>query len=230
MQQPQSIQKQREKGGFTLIELLIVMMLIVILSAAALTGLFRSQRTFTFNGANQQVGSLFREARSLAVTGKSVVDSTDYDNDGDTTDRVTPANYGIHFTGGVGGTITLFADMHPESSGMQSTEGQYDAPVGFGYEVGKDLKFTEYTVPATLDLLVESSDGATTVDTIMFSPLFADTSFYDSIAPAVRDLTGNFFVFGLRESGYTTNRESCLALHPIAGVAETTDATGTACP
>lgn len=221
-----------------------MMMLVVLLSAAALTGLFRSQRTFTFNGADQQVGALMREARSLAVTGKSVVDYTDYDQDncknagnhdvgctlGATEDdRVTPANYGIHFDAGTG-TMTLFADMH-----LSGTEGQYDAPVGFGYEVGKDLKISEYTVPATLDLLVARYDTSgptisTDIDTVMFSPLFADTSFYDPVAGAPVDLTGEFFVFGLRENAYSNNRDHCLAIHPIAGVAETTDATGTACP
>lgn len=225
--------KRQVRSGFTLVELLLVIMMVVILTAAAINGIIRSQRTFTFNGTDQQVGSLVREARSLAVTGKAVLDYTDYDQDGlddADADYVTPANYGIHFDTATG-TMTLFADMHPESSMTMSIEGEYDAPTGgFGvYTPGEDIKIAEYTVPGTIDLLAEGS-GTTAVDTIMFSPIFADTSFFDSVATTTVDLTGEFFVFGIRENGYASNLERCLVIHPIAGVAETTDATGTACP
>lgn len=229
--QQQRTSERLMRGGFTLVELLLVMMMVILLTAAAIGGIIRSQRTFTFNGADQQVGSLVREARSLAVTGKAVIDYTDYDNDGDTTDRVTPAHYGIHFDAG-SNLLTLFADMH--GSG---TEGVYDAPTG-GFQVytaGEDMKIAEYTVPATLDLLVEGSNG-TTVDTVMFSPIFADTTFYDSAGMAAVDLLGGggsateFFMYGIRENSQTDPLERCMAVHPLSGVAETTAKTSTNCP
>lgn len=226
--QQSSLHRRADKGGFTLVELLMVMMMVILLSAAALNGIIRSQRTFTFNGTDQQVGAMVREARSLAVTGKAILDYTDYDQDmldDSDNDYVTPAHYGVHFDPATG-IMTLFADLH--GSG---TEGEYDAPTG-GFQVfnmGEDLKIAEYTLPSTLDLLVEGSGGAA-VDTIMFSPLFADTTFYDSASMMDVDLTGEFFVFGIRENDQASPFERCLAIHPIAGVAETTDATGTACP
>ena len=61
----------KSRGGYTLIELISVTMLIGILTVAGIAGLIRSRRALLFNAANQQVGSLVREARSLAVTGKA---------------------------------------------------------------------------------------------------------------------------------------------------------------
>ena len=216
--------KHPTRAGFTLIELILVVILIIILSAAAIGSIFRSQRAFTFNTASQQVSSMVREARSLAVTGKSILDFTDYDQDtldDSDGDRVTPAHYGVHFDTGTG-TVTIFADMH--GSG---TEGVYDGtPAGFQtYSAGKDLKIAEYVVPSTLSLLVNS--GATGADTVMYSPILADTAF--SGGGSSQDLTGKFFVFGIRENT-PAPVERCMAIHPISGIPETTDATGESCP
>lgn len=230
------------RSGFTLVELLLVSILIIFLSASAVLGILRSQRAFRFNSAFQQVGSMVREARSLAVTGRAVIDYTDYDLDGcrnagnhdagctmaaGEDDKVTPAHYGIHFNPS-NRTLTLFADMH--GSG---TEGQFDGtPMGaLVFAPGQDMKIAEYTIDPTLDLLVEGSGGML-VDTVMYSPIFADTAFYDSVGGSSVDLmpTSEFFVFGIRENIPPAFRDACLAIHPIAGVAETTDATSTNCP
>ncbi|MCA9373977.1 type II secretion system protein, partial [Candidatus Peregrinibacteria bacterium] len=91
---------QKERSGYTLIELILVMVVIGVLTVSAVSGILRSRRILTFNAADQQVGSLVREARSLAVTGKAILDYGDYDNDGldnGDNDYVTPAHYGVHF-------------------------------------------------------------------------------------------------------------------------------------
>lgn len=217
----------KSRGGYTLIELIIVTMLIGILTVAGIAGLIRSRRALLFNAANQQVGSLVREARSLAVTGKAILDYGDYDNDllddGDG-DYVTPAHYGIHFDVG-NNMLILFADLDDSNN-----VGAYDGTLDFNEYVaasGRDLKIGEYQVTGDLELLAEGSTGTTT-NTVMFSPIFADVAF--SNAAANTTLTNEFFVFGLRETNVTDARENCLAIHPIAGVPETTDATSTACP
>ncbi|HLG26006.1 MAG TPA: type II secretion system protein [Candidatus Gracilibacteria bacterium] len=220
------------RAGFTLAELLIVITLIVLLMAAALRGMVNSQRTFIFNGASQQVSSLVREARSLAVTGKAQQDYTDYDQDGcfdgvinshtdpacpSEPDYVTPAHYGIFFNS-ADGTATLFADLH--GSGI---EGVYNPPVPATTPIGTfiagyDLKLAIYTLPPSLDYILDPA--ATT--TIMYSPIFADTDFDADLG-----ISDEFFVFGVKETEGTALSKRCFAIHPVAGVAETTDATGT---
>lgn len=235
------------RGAYTLIELIVVMGLIILLTASAITGIIRSQRIFTFNAADQQVGSLVREARSLAVTGKSIIDYTDYDQDdcknagnhgpsctmaATEDDKVTPAHYGVHFDTAAN-TITLFADMH-----LSGTEGVYDGtPAGFGeYNImgTEDIKIAEYELVPTLDLLAigqNTASGTTTpTNTVMYSPIFADTAFSND-AVSVDLMTGNqFFVFGIRENTGPALRDRCFAIHPISGVPETTNATGESCP
>jgi len=225
--------KHSARAGFTLIELIVATMLIIFLTAATISGLVRSQRTFTFNGADQQVGSLVRQARSLAVTGKAVPDFYDYDGDGlrdDVGDFVTPANYGVYFDSATN-TLTLFADLHAYSGGGL-TEGVYDEPSSGGgigqYELNKDLKLAEYVVPPTLSLLSKAND-ASGVNTVMYSPIFADTAFANDMSVVDLKSDGLFFIFGLREKPPFA-RENCFAIHPIAGVPETTAATGTSCP
>lgn len=216
---------QKERSGYTLIELILVMVVIGVLTVSAVSGILRSRRILTFSAADQQVGSLVREARSLAVTGKAILDYGDYDNDGldnGDNDYVTPAHYGIHFDVGTN-TLTLFADLDDSTN-----VGAYDNTGDFGqYLVGRDLKIGEYQVDPSLLILAEGSNG-TSANTVMFSPIFADVAFSNTAAPTT--LTNEFFVFGLRETSGSVLRDNCLAIHPIAGVPETTDTTGTACP
>ena len=218
-------QFQKEKSGYTLIELILVMVVIGVLTVSAITGILRSRRVLTFNAADQQVGSLVREARSLAVTGKAILDYGDYDNDmldDSDNDYVTPAHYGVHFDVG-NNMLILFADLDDSAN-----VGAYDNSGDFGeYIAGRDFKIGEYEVDPSLLVLAEGSSG-TAANTVMFSPIFADVSFSNTSLPTT--LTNEFFVFGLREASGAVLRENCLAIHPIAGVPETTDVTGTSCP
>ncbi len=215
------------KSGFTLLELLLVIIVTLILAGTAINGIIRSQALFQFNAAFQNVSSLMREARSYAVTGKAVIDYTDYDGDGckeggaiephtgasctaGTPDYVTPTNYGIHFSGN---KMTLFADLHGSA-----TEGGYDAPpAGFmTYDHGKDMRIAEYELPSEYAFAFNPNN----VDTIMYSPIFADTSFN---APVT-----DFFVFGVKEP--SGNRNRCMAVHKVSGIPEDADKAGVTCP
>lgn len=215
--------------GFTLIELVVVITLIIILFAAGITGLITSQRSFIFNNAYQQVISMVREARSLAVSAKAQPDYTDYDQDGldyQTTpqnggpDQVTPAHYGVYINTAEN-TITLFADTHKSNSSTQQ-EGIYDPPPPNQplqtYSSGHDVKLAEYTLPEDMKFIVNPSDEAT----ILYTPLFADTVWQGSGA-----MNTPFYVFGIEEIKGLTFRKRCFAIHPVSGVPETTQATGT---
>lgn len=216
------------KSGFTLLELLLVIIVTLILAGTAINGIIRSQGIFQFNGAFQNVSSLIREARSYAVTGKAVIDYTDYDGDGckeggaiaahdagctlvaGTPDYVTPANYGIHFSGN---TMTLFADLHGSA-----TEGVYDTPpAGFmTYAAGKDMRIAEYELPVEYAFAFNPAG----VNTIMYSPIFADTSFNDTVT--------DFFVFGVKET--SGNRNRCMAVHKVSGIPEDAEKANVTCP
>lgn len=84
-----------KRDGFTLIELLVVIAIIVILASAAAASSSRTQRNFAFNVQYNDILQIMREARNLAVSNLTVVDTTDFDQDGDTTDKVLPLGYGV---------------------------------------------------------------------------------------------------------------------------------------
>lgn len=223
--------KFADKAGFTLVELILVMMVTVILAASALTGMIRSQKNFAFNGTYQRVTSMVQEVRSLAVTGKAQIDYEDYDHDecknagqhgggcsllGTENDYITPANYGIYFDTDTR-TMTMFADMHGSTVG-----GFDDAGLDIGEWLGgQDIKLAEYTLSEGYNFVLYSSGGA---NTVMYSPIFADTTFADdSVVVDIDD----FFVFGIEELPAPPGfRIRCMALHRVSGVAETVEAAG----
>ena len=212
----------KDKNGFTLAELIIVIGLLMLIFALSIRGLVNSQQSFIFQNSVEQVVQLVREARSLAVTGKAQPDFTDSDRDGASNvtvppDYVAPAHYGVYFQKASGSTpakITLFVDLSKGALDSVQNEGVYNAPgssIGFGaYDpaTGKDVKLAEFTLDDSLDLVLKPSP----TNTVMFNPLFADTTFN----PA---LVGNFFYFGVKEKA-TGGRERCYKIHPIAGVPE----------
>ncbi len=211
------------------------MMLIVFMSSVSLAGISRTQATFQFNAAVQMVNSIVREARSFAVTGKAQIDYSDYDGDGCMAgdadalyphlgvcnpgpDYVTPANYGVFFNTS-NNRLIEFADMHG------SVVGQYDPPSVPGlmvYEPGKDMHIAEYTLPEVYRFYLYSGTGTT--NTVFFSPIFADTTFHPALSPVT---TTFFFVFGVE--AVSGARESCMAIHRIAGIPEDATKAGQPC-
>jgi len=225
------------KPAFTLVEIILVMTLMMMLSSIAIGSILRTQNTFQFNAATQQVFSIVREARSFAVTGKAQIDYTDYDGDGcragdadvlyphvapclldqGTPDYVTPANYGIHFDT-ANKKLIMFADMHG------STAGVYNAPVASGlmvYEDGRDMHLAEYQLPDVYQFFLFPVSPAVT-NTVMFSPIFADTTF-DAPLPNT-PIARYFFVFGVEEA--TGFRKSCMAIQRVGGIPESYEKVG----
>jgi type II secretory pathway pseudopilin PulG len=215
------MKKKYLKPGFTLVELILVITVTIILMGTAITSLIRSQRTFVFNGAFQEIQTIVREARSFAVTGKAQPDFTDYDGDAcknanghdpdcglsdSEDDLVTPANYGVFFDV-TGRKVVLFADVH-------GTAGQFNEPdsgTGIGkYEDGKDVILKVFHLPASLDLIVQPDSGGK--NAVFFSPIYADVTF--KTEPA------DFFVFGLKEKATVGNRANCIVMHAVSGVPE----------
>lgn len=205
------------KKGFTLAELITVIGLMMLIFALSIRGLVNSQQSFVFQNSVEQVVQLVREARSLAVTGKAQPDYTDSDRDGLTTnDYTAPAHYGIYFQQASGGNpakVTLFVDLSKGALDSVQNEGIYNAPgstIGFGaYDAGKDVKLAEFELDDSLDLVLKP----TAIKSVLFNPLFADTSFEGLLG------TEKFFYFGVKETA-TGGRERCFKIHPIAGVPE----------
>ncbi len=143
----------KKQKGFTLIEILIVISIITILATMGISSFSNSGEVVKFNNFTNQIASLFREARSLALTGEAIGDYTDYDEDkvfypesgtcpvADTIPTACPgANDGKTdcfcsedekiLAAGYGvsfgfDTITPFTDLHNQSEGYFSETGDY---------------------------------------------------------------------------------------------------------
>ncbi|MBD3328442.1 prepilin-type N-terminal cleavage/methylation domain-containing protein [Candidatus Peregrinibacteria bacterium] len=224
----------KKRSGMTLVELILVVIIVTVLMAAGIGSILRSQRAFTFNAADQAVSSMVRTARSYAITGRAVQDYTDYNGVNGTTDQVTPANYGIYFDTAKN-QVFLFADIRENGN-----EGIFQPPASGAlgvYKADKDVILEAYEVDDSLNLLVGGMvKGLNTANTILYSPIFSDTTFsyYDaSTAVIVEPSTTSFFVYGIREADRTPARESCFGIQPVAGVPESLDninVSGVDCP
>lgn len=217
---------------------MLVLWITIFLLGIAVSGMIRSQRTFAFNNADQQMNAIVREARSFAVTGKAQPDYTDYDNDdcydsvanhdvgctgaaAAVPDYVTPAHYGIYFDK-TNNKMIVFADLHPGKTGNQ-VEGRFDDP-GAVFGIGQydpsnnnDIKIVEYDLDPALEFIFKPENSTTDGKyTVMYTPLFADTSFYDQ-TPG--DAGETFFVYGIKEKR-TDPIKRCSAIHPVSGVPE----------
>lgn len=211
------MQKQKyfpaaKKRAFTLIEILIVMALMIMLAAAGFTSLMSSQRTITYLNTDEKILSLFRNARTYAVTGRAVQDYSDYDGDSNTQEMVTPANYGINFTTTASVTkVSLFADMRDRTNPLK--EGAFNDPGGFSYVDGADLLQQTYDVDPSIKVKWYCVVTTNHPDTVFFSPIYADVKFDKTVAYDCSP--NNLFYFGICQA--TTNAKKCYGIHPIAG-------------
>ncbi len=199
----------KNKKGFTLVELLIVILITITLIGAAISSLINTRRSFIFNGASQKLEIMLRTARSYAVTGKATKDYSDFDNDGDKTDLVSPANYGI-FLDKSNNEIILFADIH------DTTEGKYDAPASGNHSAGTDEILDKYTIPSNLELSFNAKTGNTV--SILYTPIFADTTFNN-----VPDTEKTLFHFGIKEKTGTSPLKRCFKTNIVSGTIESAD-------
>ena len=202
------------REGFTLIELLIVMAIITIMMAAVMGSLSNSRYTAAFFTAEEKLTSFLRTARTYAITGKSVTDVTDFDGDADYTDQVTPAGFGVAFSNG--GRIVLFADMHADkASGIPAEKSFQDLGVG---QVGvydplkrNDLILDEYQIDTNLVTVTQPDAGGTPITAVMYSPIFADTSFQGALP------SGKAYLNLQVASTMITSSKHCFWIQPIAG-------------
>ena len=212
------------RPGFTLAEFIIVVGILLMLFTLSMRGLVNSQKSFLFNNTAEKVIQMVREARSLAVTGKAQTDYTDADKDRtlpnpDLGDYVTPAHYGVYFdTASSPQKLVMFFDVNAGEASDQ-TEGVYDPPsaaTGIGkFEDGKDVILAEFSLDENMSFILNPAG----TNTVMFSPIFADTSFDAPLAGT------KIFIFGVKETGGTVNRQRCYKIHLVAGVPEVADST-----
>lgn len=212
------------RSGFTLAEFIVVIGILLLLFTLSMRGLVNSQKSFIFNNTAERVIQLVRESRSLAVTGKAQTDYTDADKDSDaanpdSSDYVTPAHYGVYFDTTAGANkLVLFFDVNRGES-VDQTEGVFNKPsaaTGIGlFEAGKDVVLAEFSLDTTMNFILDPP----ATNTIMFSPIFADTSFDAALAGT------KVFIFGVQETGGTIDRKRCYKIHLVSGVPEVADDT-----
>jgi len=226
--------KNKMRPGFTLTEMILVVALTLFLLTVTVQGFVNSASQFSYTNVVERIESLFRTARSLAISGKAQIDYIDFDKDecmdaastpsapcsGD--DYVTPAHYGVNLnkTTDVMGvdtyTMTLFADNH---STVTPGEGAYNPGTG-DYSAGNDIILEQFVIPKGMLLIIPQANGSTTPGsgtnaTIFFSPVFADISSDIIIPPATP-----FFRFGASQLSGTILRKRCSQIHLLAGISE----------
>lgn len=209
----------KHKKAFTLIELLIVITIIGIMTGVVISGISNSRVTMTFLGAQETLFSAMRTARTYAVTGRSVPDYTDYDGDGDSAEQVTPANWGI--AGGVNAPasckkkIFLFADLR--SGTGSGSEGTFQCP-GSGqvgvFSAGNDLVLAEYSFDEDIDIKILPLSSA--INTVLFSPIFADVKFASVSGAATLPSASQFLTIKI-SSFSNTSLKTCYLIHPVSG-------------
>ena len=177
-------QKKTKKPAFTLVELVIVMVITMFLITMVLQSAFGSTAQLKFINSSNKVVDLIRQARSLAISGKAQPDYTDFNNDNNKNDLVTPAGYGVyfvHYDDNSDNTdkIVLFVDNHSKApSGAEGAYNNNGMP-----DFGNDVILEVFSLPKGIQFM---KDAATTDNfglpgnngaTVTYTPIFADVIF-----------------------------------------------------
>lgn len=209
--------KNFSKKGYTLIEILIVMGLTLFLFSAAIQSFITTSSQFAFANTVEKVVGLIRQARSMALSAKTQTDYVDFNQDRETKDQVTPANYGVHLESNENKPhlVTLFADNHQKRSPSSTDcrENIYDPKEKKDYENGCDIIIESFELPAEIKLV--GLPGLRRETSIFYSPVFADVLFDPE--PPVGDYS---VVFGIEQKSGSVTRKRCFIIHKLAGSPE----------
>lgn len=125
-----------KNNGFTLVELILAITIIALLSVTTVVSVSNTVNKMKFQNVFNQVEQMVFDARSMAVSGKQIVDCNDADYDGLNNDSVVAAGYGLNIVP-LTKTFILFSDAH------NYAKGSYEVSSGCG-----DVEEEKYTLPA----------------------------------------------------------------------------------
>lgn len=159
----QMLIKTKKQKGFTLIEILIVISIMAILATMSISSFSNSTDIIKFDNLTNSIAALFREARSLSLTGEATADYTDFDEDKifypangvcggagptacpnqptndctcSTDEKVLAAGYGINFSKTIAKSSTSKIEFFTDLH--NSSEG-YFSSTNDGYNKSQDL-------------------------------------------------------------------------------------------
>ncbi len=219
------------RGAYTLVEVMIVIAVLGVLFTASMTSLNSSRDTQDYNNNFDQLLSMLNNARSMAISAKGQTDYVDADGDGDKTDLVTPANYGVRFEQNSPSKIILFADNNTNSSSDADAKKKvydFNSSNCNTPENGCDFILKEYTFDKKYELKVYKGDvngqlhqvssTITAIDgfpSIFYSPLYADIA-VEGANIGLDDLDFPFLIIRFQESS-GPKRCRQIKIHFLAG-------------
>lgn len=216
-------QKKTKKAAFTLVELIIVMVITMFLITMVLQSAFGSTAQLKFINSSNKVVDLIRQARSLAISGKAQPDYTDFNNDKNINDLVTPAGYGVYFAKHDENSpdeVIIFMDNHNKGSGA---EGVYNYQMNdpMFYTKGADMILEKYTLPDGIKLVGPKDALPLDVNqmgsaTVIYTPIFADVILNNINDPRT-------FTFGLSQQSGAVTRTACFQINKVSGLPTPTD-------
>lgn len=165
------------KKGFTLVELIIVVTIVMLLGTIAIGMYFNTVRNFTYFNSFKNIQSVFRQARSFAITNASLGNSAPerfgvfIKEDAENYNIFMFADNGIAFQYEVGTDIVYLSKnfLIPKSKfdlsikeGRDEADGPLELPVAFYYEkINGDLKafYSEIPTDPNATVSIEKSSS-----------------------------------------------------------------------
>lgn len=230
---PQSARKK----GFTLVEIVIVVGILMILFVIVTRGALDTTSQLKFNNILQEISNAIRSARADALTGVSVSDFTDFDEDKtygllpDGTcpgpsaeackenDQVGAAGIGLLFdTSNL--TIDYLIDLHNKSEG-ELVKNEEDASLAYTQtadliNTAKSLDFSIAGYEEYAFLLSTTASNETTKRQIIYTPPYGDVLLSDT-----SDEKLMIWVYKISE-GYEKSGK-IISINKVSGIPEIID-------
>jgi len=201
------------------VEMLIVVAIIIFLASAGLISSFAMRDQIRFRGGYNSLKGIIGEARSMALSGQSFPDTSDYDGDGvwNEDDLILPNGYIVQlFDDGLNIVVLIYADL------FGSALGELDPP--------NDQRIKMIEIPANIRLTVEAinkSGGVidlTDTGNITFMYKTPDAAFSVINNPEVQIMSLNLKLDQTDENyEESIKRTKYIFLHYLYGIPELLD-------
>ncbi|MBU1446636.1 prepilin-type N-terminal cleavage/methylation domain-containing protein [Patescibacteria group bacterium] len=101
-----------KQKAFTLVEVMVVVGIIMIIATMSFGSSYVMKYQIEFRNASQSVSAMLSNARNMALSGQSYIDTGDFDQDGSIDDQVLPNGYIVNIGADtIPVTIELYADL-----------------------------------------------------------------------------------------------------------------------
>lgn len=214
---------RKKISAFTLVEIMIVLAITMFLLTIALQSAWGSSAQLNFINSTNKVIDMIREARSLALAGKTQLDYTNFLGTDCPTCLITPAGYGVAFEHYSDPTIPDQAILFVDNHSLFGGEGTYVEDNLANYNAGTDIVLEKFVLPKGIFFngngILAFGQNDSKRSTIIYTAVFADVIFDP---PTIVPSLSNLLTFGLTQSG-SVPRSACFQIHKVSGLPTPTD-------